>query len=87
VKPRDELARLEDHAGLRTKQAQPIGLTPFVVERCWAATSGRVTGASMRNRKQPARSHVEESDGFLVAIGNTANTELFRGISTWTRTG
>ena len=43
------------------------------------ADVGRVTGARLRN-PNTGEEHIEESDGFFVAIGHTPNTELFRGI-------
>ena len=54
-------------------------LTPYVVEEVLGADVGRVTGARLRN-PNTGEEHIEESDGFFVAIGHTPNTELFRGI-------
>jgi thioredoxin reductase (NADPH) len=79
VHRRDELRGskiMQDYA--RAKPNLSL-LTPYVVDEVLGAAEGRVTGARLRNTVT-GEEHVEESDGFFVAIGHTPNTELFRGI-------
>ncbi len=53
-------------------------LTPYIVEEVLGTAEGKVTGARLRNVETDAE-HVEEAQGFFVAIGHEPNTELFDG--------
>ncbi|MDP9255552.1 MAG: thioredoxin-disulfide reductase [Actinomycetota bacterium] len=79
VHRRDELRGskiMQDYARAKPNLSM---LTPYVVDEVLGAAEGRVTGARLRNAVT-GEEHVEESDGFFVAIGHTPNTDLFRGI-------
>ena len=53
-------------------------LTPYTVEEVLGTAEGKVTGARLRHVETGAE-HVEEAQGFFVAIGHEPNTELFDG--------
>ena len=78
--PPRRAARLEDHAGLRPRQAQPLGARRRTWStRCSAPRTAASPAPRLRNA-DTGEERIEESDGFFVAIGHTPNTELFRGI-------
>ena len=54
-------------------------LTPYAVEEVLGVADGKVTGARLRN-VETGEEHVEDAQGFFVAIGHEPNTELFDGI-------